>query len=442
MKAPEADKLIKTFFRRSFFLTLVLALALAIVFPSLQYAYENREYEKETVEFLRTFVTKELDFELRKIIDDPESFQSLITKITVLMEYQDYVEFKLWGRDTTVLYSFTDPELIGKTFPGNEELLETLREQKFYSHVEKIEAMENSALKAHGKLIEIYGPIVRGGESVGAIEVYRKPAPVKFLGGHGVLISLLSLCVPIGLYLLLYGHLKRAILIMSHYYQESKQAEAELEMSLGEKETLLKEIHHRVKNNLHAISALLNLQAAHSEDQHTKKTLMESQNRIRTMALIHEQLYQSDNLTSVDFSCFISKLVEYLIASYRTDVTRIKILLDVDNVRLVMDTAIPCGLVISELVSNSLTHAFPDGKEGVIRIEFRSLGDELYSLYVTDDGVGLPDEVELVPPRTMGMQLVTTISAQLGGEVALDRKNGTAFRMIFKEYREAGSELY
>jgi len=210
---------------------------------------------------------------------------------------------------------------------------------------------------------------------------------------------------------------------------ERRRAEAQIAASLKEKEVLLKEIHHRVKNNLQVISSLLNLQAATVVDGKTLEQLRESQNRIRSMALIHERLYQSGNLARIDFGEYVRSLVGFLARTY--SMSTVRIVVNVQSIDLPVNTAIPCGLIINELVSNALKYAFPGGREGEVNIDLVVKPDGSGVLSVRDDGIGLP--AELVPQKTttLGLQLVNTLTKQLNGSIELMRGNGTTFSITF-----------
>lgn len=215
---------------------------------------------------------------------------------------------------------------------------------------------------------------------------------------------------------------------------ERSRAEEVIKSALSEKELLLKEIHHRVKNNLQLISSLLNLQDidAHG-DPVAVGLLKESQHRIKSMALIHEKLYQSDDLSRVDFEEYVRSLAAYLFRSYQTESRVITLDVKVENVLLGVDTAIPCGLIINELVSNALKHAFLGRERGRIRIELRpDAGDPGRSiLIVTDDGVGCPPGLDIRRTESLGLQLVTTLADQLGGTLTCRSEAGTEFTMAF-----------
>ncbi len=215
-------------------------------------------------------------------------------------------------------------------------------------------------------------------------------------------------------------------------------SEAAIKKSLREKEALLTEIHHRVKNNMQIISSLLNLQSQYVEgDQVATDVLKESQNRVKSMAMVHEKLYQSDNLTEIKIDDYIKRLVSDLFYSYNIMEAQIKSIIDVNKIKLNMETAIPCGLIISELVSNSLKHAFPERRKGVIRVSLK-VRDNEYELVVGDDGVGFPDELDFKNTNTLGLQLVNSLVDQVDGEIELKKDIGTQFKITFKEleYKE------
>ena len=212
---------------------------------------------------------------------------------------------------------------------------------------------------------------------------------------------------------------------------ERKKADEQIKASLREKEVLLKEIHHRVKNNLQVISSLLNLQSGYVKDSETKEMFEESQNRIRSMALVHETLYQSEDLSSVDFRDYVDQLTAQLLGTHGVDSNLVKMKSNVRNAYLDLDKAIPCGLIINELVSNCLKHAFPDAKGGEINIDLHRNVDNRYALTVSDNGVGLPKELDFKNTKTLGLQVVNTLVDQLDGTIELDRSSGTSFRISY-----------
>jgi PAS domain S-box-containing protein len=213
---------------------------------------------------------------------------------------------------------------------------------------------------------------------------------------------------------------------------DRKHGELALQSSVAEKEVLLREIHHRVKNNMQVISSLLNLQAHTVEDARLGKMLHESQSRVRAMALIHEILYESGKLVRIDLGEYVTKLSTSLVRMYGSEPGTIDLRVRAEDVVLGVDDTVPCGLVINELLSNSLKYAFRDNRPGEIRIEAsRDVNGEIV-LVVSDNGVGIPAEIEINNADTMGLRLVIgLVETQLGGDVKLDRSNGTCFTITF-----------
>ncbi|HEV8040139.1 MAG TPA: histidine kinase dimerization/phosphoacceptor domain -containing protein [Bryobacteraceae bacterium] len=208
-------------------------------------------------------------------------------------------------------------------------------------------------------------------------------------------------------------------------------AEDKIKNSLREKEALLKEIHHRVKNNLQVVSSLLGLQSRVVNDEQTRKMFQESQNRIHSMALLHESLYQSNNLSRIDFPEYIRRLALHLFRSYGVVTDRIHLRTDLDSLYLGMDAAVPCGLIINELVSNSLKYAFPEGRNGEVRIELREPREGMAHLVVADNGVGLKSDIDWATARTLGLRLVRTLAEQLGAKIEIESTAGTEVRLTF-----------
>ncbi len=216
---------------------------------------------------------------------------------------------------------------------------------------------------------------------------------------------------------------------------EQKIAEEKIKSSLKEKEMLLQEIHHRVKNNLQVISSLLRLQSRFIEDQESIDIFKETQNRVRSIAILHEKLYQSDDLAKIKFDEYVKILAEDLLYFYELDDSNIKMIIDIKEVLLNIETAIPCGLIIAEMVANSLKYAFPNKKGGEIKIELHSDDKNRFNLIVSDNGVGIPVDVDPENTDTFGMQLIKYLTKQLKGTMELDRSHGTKFKLLFNELK-------
>ena len=212
---------------------------------------------------------------------------------------------------------------------------------------------------------------------------------------------------------------------------DRKHREEGIRGALREKEVLLGEIHHRVKNNLQIVHSLLDLQSARISDPLVQEMLRDSQNRIRSMALIHQTLYGSKDFAKVDFDLFLDALAPNLIGSYGVDAERIRLVVDVVQVALPIDAAVPCGLVVNELISNALKHAFRPGQDGEITVSLKRHSINEVTLSVADNGSGLPDGVDATNTATLGLQLVSLLTEQLGGVLTINRVNPTRFLLRF-----------
>ncbi len=223
-----------------------------------------------------------------------------------------------------------------------------------------------------------------------------------------------------------------AILIIANDITERKLAEDQLKESLSEKEMLLKEIHHRVKNNLMIISSLLSIQSRFIKDKEALGIFKESQNRAKSMALIHERLYRSTDLKRIDMGDYIRTLSNDLFYAYVTNDQKIQIKLDVEDIMVDINTSIPLGLIINEIITNALKHAFPNEMPGSILISFHRAADKL-KLEVADDGIGFPKDLDYKNTSSMGLQLVNSLSNQIDAELTVVMEKGTSFQITFPE---------
>jgi PAS domain S-box-containing protein len=230
-----------------------------------------------------------------------------------------------------------------------------------------------------------------------------------------------------------------------------RESAARIRASLQEKEVLLKEIHHRVKNNLQIISGLLTLQAAQLNDERLQRLIKESQDRIWTMALIHQTLYQSGNLADIDMVDYIRGLSANLLSTHAQPAMLPVVTFDLAPVRLVIEKAIPVALIINELLTNALKHAFPDGRAGEILISLQGRRGTArlvpergrvptFALTVADNGVGLPGGFDLKNQKSLGLQLVAMLAKQLGGSVTIESKSGTSVSIIFTNDEKNGKQ--
>lgn len=216
---------------------------------------------------------------------------------------------------------------------------------------------------------------------------------------------------------------------------EHRKAEEAVQAALREKEVLLKEVHHRVKNNMQIISSLFSLQADTIKDEEVRRILKEGQSRVRSMALVHEKLYQSSTLSKIDFGGYLQSLAIHLFQALTVDSAKVRLEKDLGEVFLDINTAVPCGLLANELIANALEHAFPGSRRGVIRMGLRRLAGGDVELRVADDGPGFPEGLDFRQTNSLGLQIVNLLVSQLQGTIELDRRTGTAFTIRFPDSR-------
>lgn len=228
------------------------------------------------------------------------------------------------------------------------------------------------------------------------------------------------------------GDLQNVVLIDTNI-NTIKAIEKQLTDSFEERGLLLKEIHHRVKNNLQIIISLFNLQSSYITDANAQKALREGQNRIKSMALIHERFYQSEGLSKIDFDVYIERLADTILASYNTNSEKIKLEIDAEKISLDIDTAVPCGLIINELINNSVKHAFNESEKGLIYIKLFSLSDNECRLIIGDNGIGINEPFNFENTDTLGMQLIAALTEQIDGKLSIDHTKGLQFTIDFKK---------
>ena len=214
---------------------------------------------------------------------------------------------------------------------------------------------------------------------------------------------------------------------------DRKQKEHRIEAALKEKDVLLGEIHHRVKNNLQIVYSLLDLQSARISDPVALESLRDSQNRIRSMAQIHQTLYESKDFAAVEFGHFLDSLVPTLVSTYGVGAGQVTLTVDAEQVRLPLEAAVPCGLAVNELITNALKHAFPEGRSGEIAVHLGHDAEGWFELWVTDDGVGIPEHVDVASALTLGLQLVVLLADQLGGSFPMRRADPTRCTQRFPD---------
>jgi two-component sensor histidine kinase len=228
-----------------------------------------------------------------------------------------------------------------------------------------------------------------------------------------------------------------AVLCASYDITERKVMENQVAASLREKEYLLKEIHHRVKNNLQVISSLLSMQADKATDQNVIDSLMDSQNRVKSIALVHEKLYQSKSLDQIEYGDYLNKIVMHLFDTYNISQSRLTCTVHAENILVDINQAVPCSLIINEMLTNSLKYAFPEGRKGVISIDFVTDANN-YILTYHDNGTGIPEGVSFERTESLGMKLIYGLTQQLNGNVILKREGGTTFIITFPRMQKSG----
>lgn len=262
-------------------------------------------------------------------------------------------------------------------------------------------------------------------------EVYIKRNPQDFIEEKIITLDGITKDIEVGDVPIMYDN-QLAVQLVVRDITERKKLENRLKKSLKEKDLMMKEIHHRVKNNLMVIQSLLQLQSRYIKDKDTLNIFRESQNRAKSMALIHQRLYQSDDLKRIDFGEYARNLSIDLFRSNANSPELINLDIDVEKVMLDVNTAIPLGLILNELVTNSLKHAFPDGKSGKISVKFHPVGSK-FNLTVSDNGAGIPNNFDDEKSESLGLRLVNSLCEQIGADLNINNKNGTTFEIIFED---------
>ncbi len=225
--------------------------------------------------------------------------------------------------------------------------------------------------------------------------------------------------------------LQRANASLTEEIEQRRLLENDLRTSLKEKETMLNEIHHRVKNNLQVVSSLLGSYSRRVKNEDVTHMVKEMQNRIQSMSLVHEKLYRSQNFSAVDFGDYLRSFIRHLVHSFAIDEHRVKTIIDVEPVHLGIDIAVPCALIVNELVTNSLKHAFPGDRKGEIAVSFRMNDSSGCLMRIGDDGVGLPDDVDTASPESLGLRIVHVLTKQLDGTLRINRESGLGYTIEF-----------
>jgi two-component sensor histidine kinase len=293
-----------------------------------------------------------------------------------------------------------------------------------YADDPNLDDLERAQIEEYGGNTILYIPLRIGAQVIGYAEIWESRRRREFTSEE------ISLCHAISRQAAIALEQARLYEQAQEEIAERMRAEERIKASLKEKEVLLQEIHHRVKNNLQIISSLLNLQAGTIDNPEMLETFLESMNRIRSMALIHEQLYRSHDLAGIDFGAYVQKQAAFLFRTYGADAGRITLKVEADEMSLGIDQAVPFGLIVNELMSNALKHAFPAGRAGEIRVAL-GVNEDNVTLEFSDNGVGLPPDLTCRTTTSLGLELVSILIEQLDGEIELESRNGTIFKLIF-----------
>ncbi|MGZ7044289.1 MAG: PAS domain S-box protein [Methanobacterium sp.] len=359
------------------------------------------EGEIQAVQIIARDITKRKKAEI-ELIQSKERLSHLNTYLEAIINASPFAIIdldpdctvkSLWNPAAENIYGWKKDEVLGKSLPFITENKKT-EQDNLMSKVllgESISGVEIQRIRKDGNLIY----------------TMMAAAPLKDSDGNTM-----------------------GIMSTSADISDMVKAEKQIKASLEEKEVLIKEIHHRVKNNLQIISSLISLQASYTSEPEAQKMFQESKNRIRSMALIHEKLYQSDDLVQIDFKEYLQSLVNMLVQFFKKKLTHIELTVNCDNIYLDIDTAISLGLIVNELLSNCFKHAFREGESGNVSIELHSVEDE-YQLVVADNGIGFPENLDFHKTDSLGLQIVQTLTIQLKGVLELDRSTGTKINIIF-----------
>ena len=360
--------------------------------------------KKQTAEKVHANILLKAEIKERKNKD--KIIQDNVRRLNIALESANMAAWDFDIVNDTIIRTLDHDKIF-----GYDSLLQEWSTKIFLEHIlpEDLEKVQQRFEKSY-EINKLYFQcrIIRADKEIRWIEVYgnvyydEKDVPVRMLGVIGDI-------------------------------TERKEAETHLIRAINEKEMLLREIHHRVKNNMQIISSFLSLQSSQVFDKRDAGLFINVQDRVNSMGLIHDNLYQSEDLSSIQFKEYIRTLISQLFSTYSELSNNIKLITDIFDVTFNMETAIPLGLIISEIVTNSLKHAFPNSK-GKISISLHIKGEET-ELIIKDNGVGVPKDFDIQNPKKLGLQLLNTLVEQLEGTIELVQNKGTTFKITFKELK-------
>jgi len=353
---------------------------------------------------------KAIEFNLLALaIADSSGF--LVLKREILFAL--YGDYKMNNNPKKALNTYEEYIVVRDSIASDENKQEVIRQKYKYEYEKKSDAER-----------------IRNEENLKVIEAEKEREQTKKYALYGGLALLL---VFVGFMYNRFRITRKQKRIIEFQKGEVEVKNKEIESSLEEKETLLKEIHHRVKNNLQVISSLLSLQADRMDDKKALKAIQESQSRVKSMALVHQNLYQTDHLSNIEFQRYLEQLIGNMSASNKTAGQEVAMVINANGHSFNIETAVPLGLIVNELVSNAYKHAFTANAMGRIDVTIRSISDGIYYLTVSDNGKGIEGEIDVKKSKSLGLKLVNILSRQLKGKLNIKYEGGTAFEIEFQQ---------
>lgn len=338
----------------------------------------------------------------------------------------DNIPDLLWAKDLDKKYIFVNKAICDKLLNAKDTQEPLGKTDMFFAERERAKYPDNPGWHTFGEICRDSDQVVIDTEKTGRFDEYGN---VK-----GEFLSLDVYKTPIwdeNNEMIGIAGTARDVTEEKKIKEQQQKAQKKIEHSLREKEIMLREIYHRVKNNLQVISSLFNLESGSVDTDEDRKIFKNSSNRIKSMSLVHEMLYTSDNMAEVDFESYIRRLVQYLLNSYNVDASRIATKLDISrDIKLSLTDAIPCGLLINEIISNSIKYAFNNQDEGIIKIHMYKEGKK-YVLDICDNGIGMKEDINPKQSNSVGLTLINSLTKQLQGDYELYRENGTRYKIVF-----------
>jgi len=355
--------------------------------------------QKEEGDILKLYnerLVKKLEKKMLDLEASEERFRKLYENVNDVVFSLDKQGLFTTVNSRTELFGYKPKDLLGKHFT---EILTPASKKIGEEHFRKAKKTKSDTRSQYD--VEIVNP--DGSISIGEVSISSIFKGNQFEGRFGIIRDI----------------------------TERKKAEQQIKKDLETKNVLLKEIHHRVKNNLQIIISLMRLQSQFQKDMQTREIFKETQSRILSIALIHESLYKTEDFARIDLGDYIQKFCTHIFHLHQVDSSKIKVTIDAEKIYVDITQGIPCSLILNELVSNAVKHAFPGNKKGVIAIELRKAKGDKVSLSVKDNGVGLPEEIDFCKPNTLGLQLINDLSEQLGADLKIQRKEGLKVTFTF-----------